>query len=1173
MNKYISLILIISLLAGFQALNAQSKTSLEEAQNFIISKQSAWNLQPSDVDQLVLTDRYKDEYSGVEHFYFQQTYKGIPIYQAVASVHLDKNGNIHESPSRFISNIKDKISASKVKVDAFQALKASLIHYNVENALMPSQLRSREEKNYFEKTNFTLSDIPVKKTYFLNKNNQLILSWDLTLDLVDRDDVWNVMVDMQTGQVIHEQNYTVTCQFPNNRSACNHTEHSNKVFDTNDQPNLPLPTTGAPTYNVIPVPIESPIHGQRKLVTNPADPTASKFGWHTTRNDGATEFTITRGNNVFAYLDRNGDNSPDLNTADGGASLTFDFPFDQNLEPVDYTKAALTNVFYVCNMVHDITYNFGFTEPAGNFQQNTYGNGGLADRVNAEAQDGSGTNNANFSTPADGSAGRMQMYQWTATPSEVSITEPLSKEGPISANRGQFGTAPTDVPIIAKAVMSDDGSSDKLKGCRNSQKSSVCKDKIVVIERGLCDFSQKAYNAQVAGALAVIIAGFDDAPINMGAGANATLVTIPTYYIKNTLYNQLRPLIDKGELTIKIVKPEDTNAGPDSLDGDFDNGIVAHEYGHGISNRLTGGPSNSGCLGNAENMGEGWSDFMSLIITAKAGDKAKDIRGIGNYAIGATKDDIGIRRRPYTTDMNINEFTYANMGTETHDIGEVWAAMLWDLYWAMADKYGFDPDFKNKNAGNNKAIQLVMDGMKLQPCSPGFVDGRNAILQADRILYNGENQCLIWNVFARRGLGFNASQGNTNLAGDEKESFESYPICVNTTDIKKSAPQIVKAGNEISYTITVRNLRAQKITDIKITDHIPVGCTYVNGSSNVPPSSVNANVIEWNIASMDSVETRTITYRFKTDPGIFSTTLWIDQFETSKSDDDWTVNLERGDGFWFRNQNVGIADSWAWQTEANATSQLDVQLESTNEINYGGNQDAALLFFHKYNTQNNVDGGFLQISEDNGNTFNLVSPSDFSINGYNGNIDYQAISIPRNKGYTGYTSDFIPSVLELKKFNGKNLKIRFRFGNDAENVPTNNDFKGWTIDDVEILKPVYYNSDACVTTSLGENNCTTLPGKGTLVDSKKVVATHNPLASESISIRPNPTNGYFRIILSETSDAEVIKLYSVGGQLLKTLPVKGLKTIEVNGSDLPKGLILVNVISEQQSVIKKLMIK
>lgn len=43
-------------------------------------------------------------------------------------------------------------------------------------------------------------------------------------------------------------------------------------------------------------------------------------------------------------------------------------------------------------------------------------------------------------------------------------------------------------------------------------------------------------------------------------------------------------------------------------DGDMDAGIVIHELTHGLSNRLTGGPSDADCLGSGESggMGEGW---------------------------------------------------------------------------------------------------------------------------------------------------------------------------------------------------------------------------------------------------------------------------------------------------------------------------------------------------------------------------------------------------------------------------------------------------------------------------------------------------------------------------------------------------------------------------------------
>jgi hypothetical protein len=127
------------------------------------------------------------------------------------------------------------------------------------------------------------------------------------------------------------------------------------------------------------------------------------------------EFTTTRGNNVHAYLDRDNDNQPDAGQdVDGGPGLTFDFPLDLSQQPTTYQPAAVTNLFCMNNVVHDVMYRYGFDEAAGIFQTNDYGRGGTGgDYVRAEAQDGGGVNNANFSTPAaDGGTPRMQMYLW-----------------------------------------------------------------------------------------------------------------------------------------------------------------------------------------------------------------------------------------------------------------------------------------------------------------------------------------------------------------------------------------------------------------------------------------------------------------------------------------------------------------------------------------------------------------------------------------------------------------------------------------------------------------------------------------------------------------------------------------------------------------------------------------
>ena len=142
----------------------------------------------------------------------------------------------------------------------------------------------------------------------------------------------------------------------------------------------------------------------------------SPSGWI---NPDATQYNVLiQGNNVAAYLDTSNSNTPD----GAGARVITDQQFTSVHQPgsdpsVQANKeAAVQTLFWTNNRIHDVLYRHGFTEAVGNFQNDNFGRGGAGgDSVYAEAQDGSGTNNANFATPGDGSHPRMQMYVWTRT--------------------------------------------------------------------------------------------------------------------------------------------------------------------------------------------------------------------------------------------------------------------------------------------------------------------------------------------------------------------------------------------------------------------------------------------------------------------------------------------------------------------------------------------------------------------------------------------------------------------------------------------------------------------------------------------------------------------------------------------------------------------------------------
>jgi len=212
-------------------------------------------------------------------------------------------------------------------------------------------------------------------------------------------------------------------------------------------------------------------------------------------------------------------------------------------------------------------------------------------------------------------------------------------------------------------------------------------------------------------------------------------------------------------------------------DGDLDSGIIVHEYGHGISNRLTGGPSNVNCLQTlqAGGMGEGWGDFWAICFQYKESDNGSDSFPMASYANWGK----GIRPFPYSTDFNIDPQTYGYLNrpgynSRVHDVGAVWATILNEVYWEFVGKYGFDPDWYNGNGGNNAIFQDIVDGLKIQPCNPTLIQARDAILIADSQNYDGDYFCDIWRGFARRGLG---TEAKTGPDGKVTENFDVPLIC------------------------------------------------------------------------------------------------------------------------------------------------------------------------------------------------------------------------------------------------------------------------------------------------------------------------------------------------------------------------------------------------------------
>jgi extracellular elastinolytic metalloproteinase len=1194
----------ILFLFSFLISNGQENQKLGLAVNHIQKNAEKWSLKAEDIKDIFINS--EAEANGITYLYLNQAYNNIPIRNAMMTV-IIKDGKVVSDAHNFINNVESRINTKTKTIGAEEAILKSASHLGVTVKSKPV-LTSRSDvgKLKFDFAELTKSTIPAELKYEL-VDEKLLLVWNLNLDMKSNADYWDINIDAKSGNFISKHNYTIYCAHHHDAYA-NHNNCSIKTFrKINDKAQEVTKSllTGATAakYVVYKLPAESPNHtAARTVVTDAQYPLVSPFGWHDTDGSDGAEFTITRGNNVYAYQDKNDDDDSDGPETDGGADLNFDFPMDLTLDPRESANAAVTNLFYMVNMMHDVTTTLGFNEEFGNFQQKNYTNKADGDDyVLAQAFDGitsheAGTdkdangnptkiNNANFSTPVDGFNGRMQMYLWDNRGGAVSVDEPESIKGFVEYGTAGFGSVIpliSETPVTGKIVLVNDGGNNPLLGCNNLVNGAEIKGNIAMIERGICQFSKKVYKAQQAGAIAAIICniagingGDGESADGMASGTDGANVTIPSVMLKKSDCEKIKVIIAAGG-TVRVTFQERTNKSK-YLDGALDNGIIAHEFGHGISTRLTGGRLNSSCLSNDEQMGEGWSDFFSLVMTHEEGDKGTDSRGIGTFADAQTIASKGIRRFPYSTDMSINPQTYDDIKGTTgpHPLGEIWASMLWDLYWNFIDKYGYDPDWNKKETGNYKSVFLVMEGMKMQSCNPGFLAGRNAILKADSVHFAGANGKIIWETFARRGLGYYVKAGSPNDRNDGTENFDVLPTLIEKLKITKTADSSVDPGKEITITLNAVNHIPSRQNNVIITDELPAGISYVSGSSSLSEPKVNGNLLTFELGNMEYKQAVSFTY--KTKASIDNKSILL-QKESFDGDFDWYYQTDVGGEEWFTNFEVFRSPEYSFSVY-NVAADTDASLYSIPYTIDGSNP--VLRFYHRYNTETGNDGGFLEVSIDGG-TFTPVAKEQFIRNGYTGPLNYSTFATPNLYAFSGNSGGdwknidndypWVDSYVDLKDYKGKSVVFRFRFGSDP--LATGSDIAGWFIDDFSIMDIYKYAAQACIISDGGTGSMACTNAIETLVNIDGRVGTQeDDIDYFGIKVVPNPADNVLSIIANSPQSALAkVEILSIEGKTVFTSEMKTEKLAQntnVNISDLPSGIYMVKMSNGQHVTTKK----
>ena len=812
--------------------------------------------------------------------------------------------------------------------------------------------------------------------------------------------------------------------------------------------------------------------------------------------EGATE---TRGNNVDAYADHtlpDGFNEGEDVRAEISADGEFLHSYDPEAEPLDDDEqimASVTQLFYVTNSLHNWYYDSGFDEAAGNAQEDNFDRGGVpGDRLLAEAQDAARTddpprNNANMLVPPEGTSPRMQMYLWDG-PTEARV-DALGRElSPVGV--AQFG--PADFDLEAEVVLVDDGETDTETGDEGSV-TDAChpiqndvSDALALVDRGGCTFETKAVHAEAAGAAGLIVANDEeDGVVQMAQGEEPAGVDIPALMIT---------LGDGDDL--KAALPETARMFRDSSaperDGTLDNTIVAHEWGHYIHFRLV---EDCQTTLQCRAMSEGFADFIALHMSIDEGDDLGGAYAVGQYAAAALPDSVyyGVRRVPYSTNPDINDFTFEHIqrgvelpdshpisggspdNAQVHNAGEVWATALLDAYAALL----LERDHEFEDARRRMSDYLVA-GMKLAPPAPTYTEQARALLSAVWAA-DEEDFAVMAEAFAGRGFGSGAASPprySTDLVG-VTASFDTAPeLRLADAELRDDIDScdddgVLDLTETGTLTLTLENagfgeLRGTTVTvtadepaisfpegdSATIADVAPISSQQVEIPVAADDTLPDLAVVEFEVAAQDGdgqLGGQPFTVRELVNYDVVrnaSTSDDMESPETPWSTEDlgpapvWSLAGERGEAVWRGEQVPVVTDSRLVSPE------LEVGATDRLTISYRHRHSFAALSLDDEDGDINFAGGVVEIREPDGEWQDV---SELAAPRYIGVIGIEGIGNPL-QGRAGYVAEnadypgFEDVTLDFgREFSGSTVQIRFRIG-AGEGLSA----AGWEIDAVSV---------------------------------------------------------------------------------------------------------------------------
>ncbi len=792
----------------------------------------------------------------------------------------------------------------------------------------------------------------------------------------------------------------------------------------------------------------------------------------------------------------------------------FDYTYDFALGPAaDETqrKAAVTQLFFATNFFHDWYYDVGFDEAAGNAQASNLGRGGVeGDPLLAEAQDSSAENNASMYTPADGASPRMQMHIFTGDDNAFVTTTPAVSNGGVGV-RGRATFGPQSFRVTGQLILVNDQDTTPNDGCGAGTWLGDYAGKIAVVDRGTCSFVEKVERAQALGAVGVLIANNQGGFSFELSGTPTVAITIPTLGISRNSGTALKSALAgstlNGTMNRELTSPRD---------GTLDTGVVAHEWGHYVSNRLIGNAN--GLAGQqAGGMGEGWSDFHAALMIVREGDDqlpsnanwtgAYSLSGWAAFVTDTNAYYWGLRRYPLSIDMGKNPltfrhiaagqalptgvptaFTTANQGV--HATGEVWAVMLWEVYVELLKAHPFAE-------AQERMKRYLVGGYKATPNIPTFVDARDALLAAIAAS-DPADYARAWTAFARRGLGIRAvappvdSTSNSPLT----ESFEVgnevsiTQVALDDSGESCDADGTLDAEETGVLRVTVRNIGVGALNDGTVSvNSSEEGLSFPDGASKALPAlEPYASVtLEFPVAlalvkgvrlttiGVEVAQASLLNGGKATGQSIFRLNADVARGYTSLDDveapSEWTTS---------ENAAPGLVTGGAWRVAKDEagnhfwlgpTSSAPADVRLTSPVLSVGGDPLILFFKHRHDFEADpsgeyFDGAVIEVSKAGEDDWQPVAAPGYGGELYAGRAFGSQFFPSSNPlagrlAYVGQSLDhpaFVEEAINLgTTFANSDIQIRFRVGSDDAAA-----VGSWDLDDIGVEGLVMHPFSAVV---------------------------------------------------------------------------------------------------------------